>query len=228
MSENSVRRLFRSEKDKMIGGVCGGFAEYLNIDVTLVRIIWVILTLFSGIGLLAYIISMILLPVNPDHKDLPQEQKAQHGGRIGLIIGVVLVVMGIGIIGMDHFEFDWFFPFPGFAFWPLNSDFLWPVLLLAAGGWLVYNGIIRSKSGDNGSSASEQKIRSLYRSNKVKMVAGVCGGLSEYWHIDVTIVRIAAIILTLALHFWVGIFVYIVMIIAIPEAPSSVVNDSKE
>jgi len=55
------RRLFRNENDKVLGGVCGGLANYFNIDVVIVRIIFVIL-LFSGVGFLTYIIMWIAVP----------------------------------------------------------------------------------------------------------------------------------------------------------------------
>jgi phage shock protein C len=48
--------------NKKIAGVCGGVAEYLGIDATIVRIIWLVLVLFYGVGLLAYIICWILFP----------------------------------------------------------------------------------------------------------------------------------------------------------------------
>ena len=58
-----MKRLFRSEKDKMLGGVCGGLGVYFNIDPTLVRLGWVILTFVScGFGLLAYIVAAIIVP----------------------------------------------------------------------------------------------------------------------------------------------------------------------
>ncbi len=58
-----IKKLVRLESDKKIAGVCAGIAKYLNIDVTLVRLFWVIATLFSsGTGLLAYIACWILIP----------------------------------------------------------------------------------------------------------------------------------------------------------------------
>ncbi len=48
--------------NKKIAGVCGGVAEYLGIDPTIVRIIWLVLVLFCGVGLLAYLICWILFP----------------------------------------------------------------------------------------------------------------------------------------------------------------------
>jgi phage shock protein C len=63
-----VKRLYRSGKDRMLGGVCGGLAEYLNVDPTLVRLAWVLFTLAFGSGLLAYIIAWLIIPRNPAHK----------------------------------------------------------------------------------------------------------------------------------------------------------------
>ncbi len=48
--------------DKKIAGVCGGVANYLNIDPTIVRILWLVLVLFCGVGLLAYLLCWILFP----------------------------------------------------------------------------------------------------------------------------------------------------------------------
>jgi phage shock protein C len=56
------KKLTRSWKDKKIAGVCGGFAEYLDIDSTLVRVIWLMLAFFAGWGLIAYLIAWIVMP----------------------------------------------------------------------------------------------------------------------------------------------------------------------
>lgn len=56
------KRLFRSKKDRILGGVCAGVADYLDVDPTIVRLIWVLLTLAWGAGLLLYIIAWIIVP----------------------------------------------------------------------------------------------------------------------------------------------------------------------
>lgn len=61
MSENN-KKLYRVEDGKMIAGVCAGLAEYFNIDVTLVRLGWILLAIFAGCGILAYIIALIIMP----------------------------------------------------------------------------------------------------------------------------------------------------------------------
>ena len=58
------KKLYRSNKDKIIAGVCAGLGEYFDLDVTLVRIIFVVIVLAGGAGVLAYIILWILVPQN--------------------------------------------------------------------------------------------------------------------------------------------------------------------
>jgi phage shock protein C len=58
------KRLYRSKKERMIAGVCGGIAEYFDMDPTLIRLLWVLITIFTGFaaGVLAYIIAWIIVP----------------------------------------------------------------------------------------------------------------------------------------------------------------------
>jgi phage shock protein C len=57
------QRLERSNTNRVIAGVCGGIADYLAVDPTLVRVVFVVLGFFGGIGLLAYIVLLILMPL---------------------------------------------------------------------------------------------------------------------------------------------------------------------
>ena len=56
------KRLYRSKKDKLLAGVCGGLAEYFDVDPSLVRLATVLLCLYAGTGLLVYIIAAIIIP----------------------------------------------------------------------------------------------------------------------------------------------------------------------
>ena len=56
-------RLVRIREGKKIAGVCVGFARYLDIDVILVRIVWLVVTLTAGVGLIAYIVAWIAMPI---------------------------------------------------------------------------------------------------------------------------------------------------------------------
>ncbi|MBP3308678.1 MAG: PspC domain-containing protein [Clostridia bacterium] len=59
------RKLYRSRVDSKIFGVCGGLAEYFNMDSTVIRLIAVFAILFAGGGLLAYIIAALVMPIHP-------------------------------------------------------------------------------------------------------------------------------------------------------------------
>jgi len=56
------KRLFRSRRDRILGGVCGGLGNYLNVDPVLVRVVWAILFFAAGVGFLAYILAWIIIP----------------------------------------------------------------------------------------------------------------------------------------------------------------------
>ena len=59
------KKLYRSAHDKKLLGVCGGIAEYFNIDPTVIRVIWAILVCCGGTGLLAYVICALIMPEKP-------------------------------------------------------------------------------------------------------------------------------------------------------------------
>lgn len=136
------KRLFRSVRNKVITGTAAGIAEYLDIDPVLVRIGFVLLTVFHGMGILIYITCAIVMPredvaaepvtsadpavqvENPELK--PARGKVKAGART--IFGVVLIILG-GIMLLDNFV-------PSVDF-----EDIFPFLLLVAGGWLLLRGI---------------------------------------------------------------------------------------
>ncbi len=61
-----MKKLYRSKKDRKIAGVCGGIAEYLNMDSTIVRLLCVVCILLCGFGLLAYVIACFVIPEEPE------------------------------------------------------------------------------------------------------------------------------------------------------------------
>lgn len=71
------KKLYRSKTDKKLCGVCGGIAEYFNIDSTIVRLLFVLFALFVGSGLLVYIIAALVIPEEPDnsvpYEDVPPQ-----------------------------------------------------------------------------------------------------------------------------------------------------------
>lgn len=65
---NNQKRLYRSTQDRMFAGVCGGIAEYLDVDPTLVRLVFVALAFMGGPGPIIYIVLMLIVPENPGPK----------------------------------------------------------------------------------------------------------------------------------------------------------------
>ena len=61
-----MKQLYRSTTDRKIAGVCGGIAEYFDMDPTVVRLIFAAVSIFSGVGILAYIATVIIIPEQDD------------------------------------------------------------------------------------------------------------------------------------------------------------------
>lgn len=59
------KKLYRSNVDKKLCGVCGGIAEYFSIDPTMVRLAWALVSVFAGAGILAYIVCALIIPEKP-------------------------------------------------------------------------------------------------------------------------------------------------------------------
>ena len=68
------RKLYRSNTNRMICGVCGGIGEYLNIDPTLVRLIWALVAC-SGAGVVAYLLAAVIIPQDPGSNSAPESEK---------------------------------------------------------------------------------------------------------------------------------------------------------
>lgn len=67
MDNKEIKKLYRSSTNKVFAGICGGLAEYFNMDAALLRLIWLLVVIFTGIfpGLLAYIIAIFIVPKAP-------------------------------------------------------------------------------------------------------------------------------------------------------------------
>lgn len=138
-----TEKLYRSEREKMIGGVCGGLADYFSIDVTLVRLIVLVATFAGGVGFLAYFIAWIIIPVNPGErvqtrdvgevgiplleKHEKQERSESHENR-SKIAGGILVTLGVLFL-LERFLPYWF-----------DMSKMWPVLLILIGLGIIYRG----------------------------------------------------------------------------------------
>ena len=61
------KKLYRIKEGQQVAGVCGGVAEYFNLDVTIVRLIWALVSVFAGAGIVAYIVCAFVIPEKPDN-----------------------------------------------------------------------------------------------------------------------------------------------------------------
>ena len=68
----SNNNLYRSKKSRMLSGVCGGIGQKINLDPTIIRLIWVVLTVFTAFigGIILYIVFAIIIPEEPDYYDV--------------------------------------------------------------------------------------------------------------------------------------------------------------
>ncbi|MFP4457001.1 MAG: PspC domain-containing protein [Clostridia bacterium] len=131
------RRLYRSRTQRKIAGVCGGIAEYFQVDVTLIRLL-ALLLFFTGGGLLIYIIAAIVIPEEPvahtnsnslsidyNEYDEYEMQKQSDPTKTKALLGWGLVMFASVMI-MDRF-------LPMLPF----KRYLFPVLLLVGGYYLI-------------------------------------------------------------------------------------------
>lgn len=100
MSANTVSpRLHRSATDRVVAGVCGGLSEYLEVEPSLVRLAFIVGTLWGGLGLLIYVALAIVLPVDPQAQPVTihrQERSRNLAGAVLILLGAVLLAGNAG------------------------------------------------------------------------------------------------------------------------------------
>jgi phage shock protein PspC (stress-responsive transcriptional regulator) len=194
-----MKKINRSREDRIISGVCGGFAEYFNIDSTIVRLIWIFITIFGGIGILAYIFSIILIPesdkkeIKLDKKDDDKDEKLVLWGVVIIVVGILLFFRHGHLVGALWHTFT--------ANW-LNIIFA--MILIGIGIYIMVN-----RNNDRDKLTNKINTSNLHLSEHDKKLAGVCGGLAESFEIDSTIIRLLWILGTL-ISAGIGIVLYII------------------
>ena len=140
------KRLYRSKHNRVVAGVCGGIAEYFNIDPTIIRIIWVVVGLTYGVGILAYIIASIIIPNNKfdasyntwneqsksedfetgfNPNDWKQEAK-YDSDKSRNVVGIILIA--VGVIFLARQLFSWF-----------DLKVVLPLAFIGLGALLIFN-----------------------------------------------------------------------------------------
>lgn len=150
--------LYRSRTDSVVGGISGGIAAYLNTDPTIIRIIFVLLAIFGGGGILIYAILWIAIPIEPSYSytnindmNMENEDKKTETPKSGfdqkqdiypkkqdgsLLAGLALITIGV------IFLVDRFVP-------RVDFEDLWPIILLVAGIALIRMSYTKSKDSNH-------------------------------------------------------------------------------
>ena len=184
---NQKRRLYRNQTNKVIDGVCSGLGEYLNVDTTVVRLLWILLTLFGGAGVIAYILAYFIIPAKPNEIGEPISSQI-HDFTGARIFGIIFVGAGVVIL-LDNLEILSFH-----RWWHMSWEFVFPGLLILAGIYFLTKRdnistarqaqeppmtgeqSSQDQNSSNSSSSYEQtKKKVLRRSKNDKKLFGICG-----------------------------------------------------
>ena len=212
-TDQAPRKLYKSRQNRVIDGVCGGLSEYFCVDPTLIRVGWVILALLWGAGIVAYVIAMIVMPRQPEGE---AQKKAQEGTKQNTRMwwAALLILAGLILLLQTHIPG----PYHLWFWWRPLGRLLWPLLLVLVGLWILGTQLRKSAMESDQEAVRREAGKKLYRDTSERMLAGVCGGLAEFLRIDPSIVRVLWALATLA-SVGVGVIVYVIMWILVPERP---------
>lgn len=142
-----MKSLTRSRTDRVIAGVCGGLGQYFGVDPVIIRLIFVVITILGGAGVLAYIVMWIIVPEDGqksyaesikkdiDEKKKDKNGKSETGEKIAqevreavsrrkndgpYLIGAILIMIGLIFLAQNFFTF-------------INFAKLWPMILVVVG-----------------------------------------------------------------------------------------------
>jgi len=216
---DTIKRLYRSRHHRYLGGVCGGIADYFNIDPAMMRVLWVIFTLAGGAGLLTYIAALFIMENNPSDVATETESTSHFGHHV--LWGTVLIVLGLVLMFTN---FKWFY----FPFFYIRWEVVLAALFIAVGVVIVLFGaglqVLNELKEGGGSSVSEAQEKGthpqkcLYRSRDHRVVFGICGGLGNYFNLDPVLIRMGWLLLSF-FSGGAGFLIYFVLLFVIPEEP---------
>lgn len=220
------KTLYRSASNRMISGICGGLAEYFDVDASVMRVAMVAFTVitlpvFGPFVFLAYLVCIFIIPRDPgispamasdssadgEHTDQSEQgvrkvaEKQPANRNNGMVWGGLLILLAVIVLAwsnaLNFGRFSFFLP-------------MVPIVAIGAAVFIlfVYKGPIMEFF----------KHRRLYRLNEGKKIFGVCSGLADAFNLDPTLVRIGFFIVFL---FSVGTvtLIYLFMAFIMPVGP---------
>ncbi len=194
------------------------------------RFLWIISCLAGGfVGILGYIIAIIMIPEAPAGAETRVKVQTKTSREIGIIIGAVLIFLGV-IFLFDRWMF-FYFPYRFSRFWRFryfDFEYLLPFVIILMGIlYILYVYRRNHIKEENIREGLSFKGKTLKRSRKDKKITGVCGGIAEYFEVDSTIIRLLYILLTLFSGIWIGIIIYIVLSIIMPQEIIQIKGEKK-
>lgn len=197
-----ARRFVRSRTDRIFLGVCGGIAQYMDIDPIIVRILFVFTILIGGWGAVIYAVAAMLIPVETVPDDLSDEElyTIKHSNTKTLI-GSSLILIGFFFL-IDFYGFLNYFSFLG-----IPPELFWPVSFIFIGVYF-FRKHRKSKPG-----VIIQK--KFYRLESAGRFMGVCSGLAKYLNTDSNLIRMGWLVFTF-ISLGLGIIIYFLIVIMVP------------
>lgn len=239
--ESRYRPVLRHPTERLIGGVCAGLADYLNLDPALVRIGWVVATLgTAGGGLLAYLALWSLLPVGTKHSGIEEpaafelnEKNISRAGTLLIVFGLIWLLSNFGVL-----------PAIWGAFWFVVDLLFWPALLIGLGALLIGNrrnwmeavrnwrqrfdsrvtsgresvqGSVRFNRGSIKDSLRRFRMAIPFkRSREDRIFYGVCGAIGRKLGIDANLVRLLWAAFSIG-SVGTGVLIYVAAGLLLPE-----------
>lgn len=203
--EKFAKTFTKSNKNKVLFGVCGGIANYLKIQPAIIRIIFSLAIFIGGWGLIFYLVAAFTMPSAFEADPLSEKEKFYNLNReIKVIFSVLIIFIGLYEI-LNAYNFWIIISFFGFS-----TNYYEPVLILAAGI------AITIKSFQIPSIPQPDEERQLFRSNSDKSIFGVAAGLAKYFNVSSVFVRTLLMIIFFLTGGVISI-AYLVMGITIPK-----------
>ena len=205
MNSKDRKKLKRSSTDRMVSGVCGGLASYFDVDSTIVRVLWVLVTLAGGSGIILYVAAIIIVPNDDKYHSAPESRN----NNSSILWGALLIFLGITLIfGCYNFHIFGWFPH---MLWSL----ILPVAIIVVGLILILNTTMEKPIINR-----KPNSKKLYRISEERMFLGVAGGTGEYFNIDLSITRLLWIMLIMFSGGF-GVLVYFVLYFIMPLKPAA-------
>lgn len=134
MATEKTKKLYRSESEKVIAGICGGLARYFEIDPVIIRILFIALAVFGGGGFVLYLILWLVIPsksklgkksedyIKENVEELKNKSRDLAGKEPKVFLGIILIIVGLSLLGnnLGFFAFHYIWR-------------LWPIVIIIIG-----------------------------------------------------------------------------------------------